>query len=825
MSDPHSWDEVESAFADAVELPSSERAAFLEARCAGRPDLRREIESLLASDAGSGRFMDVPADVAQPTSTETGRRIGRYRLLDKVGEGGMGAVFRAERADGEFAEDVAIKLIAIPSHNADALRRFRVERQILATLNHPDIVTLLDGGIAEAGQAYLAMKYVDGVPITTYCAEHRLELEPRLQLFQRVCAAVQHAHQNGIVHRDLKPSNILVTADGTPKVLDFGIAKLLDPSGIGLEATGTALARPLTPNYASPEQLRGLPVTTVCDVYALGVLLYELVTGSRPYDTIGLALDEVLTTVVEREPSRPSSASPPSESVPYESRRLKGDIDAIVLKAMSKEPARRYSSARELSDDLSRHLTDQSVVAHEPSFGYTLGRLARRHRPAFAAAAVSLVALLAALGVSLRQTDIAIAERNRADARFNDAREIANALIFKIHDGVQPLPGSTPVRQLIVAEALRYLERLSADPAADAALRLELARGYIRIGTVQGVQSVPNLGDRQGALDSLRKAVSLLAPLTARGDPSRDVALEMGNAQIALSRLARVTGKNDEAISAMRTAIATAEALVARDSRDDEARRLLGNAHFNMAFAVAGAESGVPHWERAGVVFESLLADRPDDSDRQRNVALVQKYLGGHYQEAGDLDRALSHYKRALELDERRMASTPENRQAQLDVAIDLGNVAAVHHSAGRLEAAVAGYEQSRDIRRHLTETDQKDDYARGRLAYVLAELSPIYSRLNRHDDALRHAREAVQIAESRAAVDSQNHAELINYLVKLAGVERRAALVDSACSDLRHAMTLTRRPQAQAVTDVDLAALGRQIAQDLATCASESAR
>src|SRR3990172_3227388 len=277
-------DELPELFADAVELAPSERASFLSDRCGGRPDLQAEIESLLAAHDGSPRFLHLDADSGATEGDplafpdERGRTVGQFRLLEKIGEGGMAVVYRAERVDGEFAQRVAVKLIDLPLRDAAALRRFRAERQILATLHHPNIVTLLDAGMTD-GQAYLVMELVDGATVTNHCIERSLALPGRLQLFRDVCAAVHEAHQRGVVHRDLKPANILVTPDGVPKILDFGVAKLLDTPGRESEPTMTGVPRLLTPNYASPEQVRGLPVTTVSDIYALGVLLYELLAG------------------------------------------------------------------------------------------------------------------------------------------------------------------------------------------------------------------------------------------------------------------------------------------------------------------------------------------------------------------------------------------------------------------------------------------------------------------------------------------------------------------------------------------------------------------
>ena len=328
-----------------------------------------------------------------------GSTIGPFQLVANIGAGGMGTIYLAERADGGFAQRVAVKIIATPVSHAGAARRFRAERQILASLRHPHIVSLMDGGVTPDGHAYLVMEYVDGVPIATYCAEHALSLTDRLQLFRNVCAAVHYAHRHSVVHRDLKPANILVTSDGAPKVLDFGVAKMLDeslPGGGTATSIGTV---PLTPNYASPEQLRGVTLTTSSDVYALGVLLYELTAGVRPYETDGKSLDEMLRIVIDAEHRRPSSRTDSLEKpLPYDRRRaLKGDIDAIVLRAMAKQPEDRYGSAEELSEDVGRFIAGAPVIAREPSFGYVMRKLAGRHKAAFVSAGVSLVLIVGAL--------------------------------------------------------------------------------------------------------------------------------------------------------------------------------------------------------------------------------------------------------------------------------------------------------------------------------------------------------------------------------------------------------------------------------------------
>jgi non-specific serine/threonine protein kinase/serine/threonine-protein kinase len=778
MTTENGWPEIQAIFNSALELPPGERAGFLDTRCADRPAVRAEVESLLASYVEADGFLDTTA-IADGGQL-AGLRVGAFRLVREIGRGGMSVVYLGERVDGDFTQEVAVKVLDAPLRHVDTLQRFRAERQILASFAHPHIVSLLDGGVTADGHAYLVMELVDGEPLTRYCAARRLGLEERLALMQRVCAAVQYAHQHGVVHRDLKPANILVTPDGVVKVLDFGVAKLLDTApGAANNATIAAGLRPLTPNYASPEQLRGLPVTTASDIYALGVLAYEVVAGARPYDLSNQTLDVMLKIVTEVDPARPSVAAARAEALPYDSHRLRGDLDAIVLKAMSKEPTERYGSAQQLAADLTRHANSEPVEARPPSVGYVLARLARRHRAAFAAAAVSLVALVAALSVSLWQTRRAVAERRRADQRFGEIRQLANALIFKIHDGIAPLPGSTPVRRMIVAEALTYLERLSRDPAGDDALRLDLARGYHRVGDVQGKPSAPNLGDREGALASYRNALALIRP--ARSRPlAAEAATELVQLDIALANVLSLNRATDEARGALAEAVETAARLV-RSDPSDAARRLLGSAYFQAAVNADPANALV-EWTKAGAVFQALLDERPEDPDRQRNVALVEKYVGTHYEGDNEYERALPHYVRALELDEKRLAAAPSNRSAQFDVSVDLSSVAFSRHVTGHPAEAIPDFERCLRIREELSASDPKDVQVKRQLKVVHDRLGRLFIDLGRVSDALDHHRKAVAIAESMATIDVNAKFDLADSLFALAVAEALDGRMAVAC-------------------------------------------
>ena len=369
------WARVKELFEAAVDLDPNQRTALLEKECGGDEALRAEIESLLKSDEQTGDFIEQPAfaiprDLFPDNAEEpfVGRQFGAYQVIREIGRGGLGAVYLAARADDEYRKQVAIKVIRRGLDTDDIIRRFRNERQILAQLDHPNIARLIDGGTTDDGLPYFVMEYVNGEPINAYCDANALPTTERLKLFRKVCAAVTYAHQNLVIHRDLKPSNILVTQEGEPKLLDFGIAKLLSAGDELFTQTIPAL-RVMTPEYASPEQVKGDKIMTTSDVYSLGVLLYELLTGQRPYRLKTRTPEEIARAITEQEPERPSTAvaqrrqnSPQSEI--RNPKLFRGDLDNIVLMAMRKEPARRYTSVGQFSEDIRRHL--DGIAGHRP---------------------------------------------------------------------------------------------------------------------------------------------------------------------------------------------------------------------------------------------------------------------------------------------------------------------------------------------------------------------------------------------------------------------------------------------------------------------------
>ncbi len=502
---PERWAKVSAVLADALEQPGAARQTFVASACGDDTALRDEVLGLLAQHgAAEAYFDDFAADLtpdgdrAGARQSLVGSKIGPYELLEQIGRGGMGVVYRAQRSDGAFEQEVALKLLPIGMSDAH-LARFEAERQILAPLQHPNIARLLDGGLTADGTPYFVMDYVSGQPITTYCDQQALSVAQRLALFDQVCAAVQYAHQNLVVHRDLKPSNILVTGEGQVKLLDFGIAKLLDPAAAPeLPLTRTGL-RLMTPEYASPEQIRGETVTTSSDVYQLGVLLYELLSGKRPYRLGERAVREMERVILEEEPTRPSialtladgdaivtsdtigaaRATPPQRL----KRQLTGDLDQIVLKALHKQTDRRYASVEALVQDVARHRNGLPVLAQPDSWAYRAGKFARRHRVTLGAATLSFLALAVGLGAALHQSKLAAEQRDAAIAQEKVAAEVGGFMrdmfsyfAFSLPDDVSP----TPLE--VLGEGVLHADDIEKDdPELAGAVLKDIADLHIRL--------------------------------------------------------------------------------------------------------------------------------------------------------------------------------------------------------------------------------------------------------------------------------------------------------------------------------------------------------
>ena len=469
----------------------------------------------------------------------------------------MGAVYLAHRADGQFEQKVAIKLIDLPLATDLFRERFRQERQILAELQHPYIARLLDGGVTAEGDLYLVMEYVDGVPIHRFCEKQRLSVPQRLALFMRVCEAVQFAHQHFVVHRDLKPDNILVAEDGTPRLLDFGTAKLLSPSLAGPDSKLTREGyQSFTPQYASPEQVLGNPITTASDTYSLGVLLYLLLTGTLPYELKELTTAEMLRVICEEPPRRPAQAADSHQ-------RLDADLEAILLKALRKEPQERYLTTEQLASDLRaylagaagggapRHASLSSRQVHPPPPVPPGGSgTAGRHH------------WWRALQACCGRPGWPIEERRKAEARSADLRQLSNSLLSELDEAIKQLPGSTGVQKLLVTRVLEHLDRMARDAQGDRQTQLDLVDAYTRLGNIQGNAYDQNLGDPAGAFVSLGKALAIAGPLAASDSKDREAIRALALVQQSRSEILWQTGKTPEAVPVMREALKSFDALV-----------------------------------------------------------------------------------------------------------------------------------------------------------------------------------------------------------------------------------------------------------------------
>ena len=501
---------VEELFHSAADLGDAARQDYLRAACGADGELRKHLDSLLAQDSDPA-FARSPLAEATRVDFAAGTQIGSYSLIRELGHGGMGTVYLAERSDGQFQHQAAVKVIGIDLSDGGQVRRFLRERQILARLEHPAIARLLDGGVTSGNRPWFVLEYVDGERIDQFCRQQRLSVRERLGLFLQVCGAVQYAHQNLIVHRDIKPANILVASDDRTglhqaKLLDFGIAKILADHDELDAGEHTKTSRLLTIDYASPEQARGEPCSTRTDIYSLGTVLYEILAGRHP---LGVAQDsprETARRLQETEPPRPSEAAvhAPDRGV------LRGDLDRIVLVAMQKDPARRYSSVEAFAADIQRYLDGFPISARGDSYGYRTAKFIRRNRTLVGAAALLVLIVAGSIAALVRSGAATERQRVRAERRFGEIREVARAMIFDIDPVLQGIPGTTGVRKLINDRALTYLDRLSPDSAGDVALEQELATGYAHLATVQGMADTSNLGDEAGARTSLNKSLQLV---------------------------------------------------------------------------------------------------------------------------------------------------------------------------------------------------------------------------------------------------------------------------------------------------------------------------
>ncbi|HEU4724496.1 MAG TPA: serine/threonine-protein kinase, partial [Candidatus Eisenbacteria bacterium] len=691
--------------------------------------------SLLASHDAAGEFLEpgslpieMPA-VSLPEAPKPGQSVGSWKVVRPLAEGGMGVVYLVEREDGQYQQRGALKFIRHGLATDEMVRRFRRERQILASLDHPNMARLLDGGTTSEGLPWLVMEYVDGVPLYEWCSENAPTLRARLRLFLTLCGAVEAAHRRLVLHRDIKPGNVLVTSDGAPRLLDFGVAKIFSQEGIAPEPDLTTLHAPLTPEYASPEQLRGAEVTTSSDVYLLGVLLYELVTGVRPYPTRAEGAAELVRTVLERDPVRPSTAvvetgtakgatrgattsvaaapetstrslpRPPTGGPAALGRALSGDLDNIVLKALSKETTRRYGSVEELAADLRRYLDGRPVEARPSTWSYRASKFVRRNRTAVVMGSVALLAVVAGAAFSLWSARVAERERATAERRLRDVTVMANTVLWDVNEGLATIPGATPLRAKVVDMATTYLNGIATEGVQDTALVRTLADAFEKLGTVQGAAWAANVGRSEEAYRSFKKSLALREELVRRDPTHAEYIVDLMSILNKIRNYDEEHGKPEEMLAMSARSLV----LIARlkELKPDEPRYRINSPRMRhnhgLSLVAAGrVEEGVAELRRGLAEFQALADAEPAEASHKR--ALAQATIG--YSEAlallpGAPDSSLAALSRARAILEPLVKASPDDvalRRRLGSVSYGTGRILLLRtrDTAGALREALA---------------------------------------------------------------------------------------------------------------------------------------
>lgn len=743
---------IDEIFLAAADMPPEEASRFVEHACQGDLTLVAEVEALLASDrlaqGNIGRVVEEAAGRFTGDTTRElhskwiGRRLGPYSIVAEIGRGGMGAVYRAVRADDQYRRSVAIKVMAQSFHTPEALARFRTERQILASLHHPNIAALLDGGQTEDGAPYIVMEYIEGAPLIEYCNRNNLTVPQRLELFRALCSAVQHAHQMLVIHRDIKPGNVLVNNDGVPKLLDFGIAKLLTTDVIpGAISHTHTMQRILTPQYASPEQIRGEQLTTASDIYSLGVLLYELLTSRSPYRTTGKSPVDLGRVVCESEPLRLTAA--PLED-PKLRRQLAGDLENIVAMALRKDPERRYQSVQQFSADIGKYLQGLPVSARDETLLYVFTKLVKRNKLASAAFSMLAVSIVAGWLMTIR-------EHRRTEQRLQEVRRLANTMLFDLSRDIESLPGATPVREKLVRTGLEYLSRLSAEDASDLSLLWDVSQGYERIGDVQGDPDGPNLGLTREALNSYRKAMSLVGTVVRQRRDYETLSCltwlhyKCGDLELRISGTSRAIGDYEKGLEVARS--------IGRELKHDGTDDLLRNGYQRVS--AVQMQAGLRHaaGESARLAAEAAMrsaAARPGPG-AEATVARTLVQLANVLWFQGDLDGASDRFATAIGTYERLLKQSPDNSGLLADLSDAyrragdlLGNPA--HFHGGDYKLAEEYHRKSLAIAEKFALRDPRDAKAQSRFALGLRRVGSV-TRETRPRESADHYWRAIEIS------------------------------------------------------------------------------
>ena len=672
------WKDIKKVFNRALEINPPQRKDFLNDF---GTEIRLEVLKMLDAIEEKDDLLENPIidfqnieDYLVPT------RIGDYKIVREVGNGGMGVVYEAVRETEDFKQRVALKVIKRGMNNEIILKRFRAEQQILASLEHPNIGRFLDGGKTVENLPFYTMEFIEGLPINEYFEKTRLSQEEKINIFREVCSGVSFAHTNLIVHRDLKSSNIIITKDKTVKLLDFGIAKVLDVENAELN-TATQF-KMMTPQYASPEQIKGEKVTTLSDVYSLGIILYELLTGKLPYRTEGKTYAEIMQTITQTEPLRPSLAA---KSETDFGKSLKGDLDNIILKTLEKEPSRRYQSVERLSEDLQKHLSGFPISARPHNLKYRFAKYYQRNKKTVLVGSLLILSLFLGIFGMIWQSLQTRQQKELAEKRFSEVRKIANNVLFKYQDEIEKLEGSTGVREMIVRDAIIYLDNLAKDAENDIELEHELALAYLKLGDVQGKIYEANVGNTAGAVESYEKSIRLLENVVKKNphkESAKNDLIKSYQKRVQMMFRTGVSREEKEAILS-KTIKLIEEVLISEPENKTRLARLTTHYILFGDFLGSGPddklgiEEKVKYHSKALENAEELYQIDPKNAENVMMMIRVHQRLGTDFFWLGELAennnlteesrqnffKALSYHQKAVELVEEFVRLSPQDNQ------------------------------------------------------------------------------------------------------------------------------------------------------------------
>ena len=763
------WRRVKTIYQRAIETAPEKRLNFLSKVCAGDDGLRREVEEMLTFENTSDDVFEQPVFDAFRLFAEDaqffkiGEQIGDYAVLREIGRGGMGVVYLAERIDRVFEQKVALKIIKRGMDTDAILKRFVTEREILASLDHPNIARILDGGTTDDSLPYFVLEYVEGLPVDEFCDAENLSLNERLRLFRKICDTVIYAHQNLVVHRDLKPSNILINEKGEPKLLDFGIARLLNAEPTGeTEFTETG-KRLLTPEYASPEQIAGTRITTQSDVYSLGVLLSKLIEN-RP-------LFFVLC------PSKEKTEFSNRQRTKDKEQRTKTELKAILQTALHEDLARRYSSVEQFSEDIRRYLEGLPVFARKDSFAYRTAKFVYRNQAAVFASVFMFLALVSATAFSIWQMRKANAAQVRAEQRFTEVRKLANSVLFDYHDKIENLSGSTEIRRQMLKDSLAYLDSLSQESLNDNTLLNEIGAAYLKIGDAQGKPFAANSGDSSGALESYRKAEQIFLDLTGKEPENREFQINLSCAFDGIGKIQTRQFDVDASIESHRKSLEIRETFWNENPPDNNLRELLAETLMNLGDATAvkagllldkgdlqTAEKltleSLELFRRVLPLRRAVLA-KNQTAENLRRVSVVFQRIGFRLASLGEqkkdemlLREGLQNQREALKILETARKIEPDNIKLRRSYADELMIIAEVLVLLKDFDEARQNYLQVQKTFEQIAAEDPTNAEAKRDLVNLFDRWGRFYVARKDAPEAIRNFRKAAQILGEVIKVD-----------------------------------------------------------------------